>query len=119
MIVAIFTPNAPHLEAHNTTTSIINACVQAKSGESMNVISWEALGPDVLIAELIPLGDGPYKLTVTINRPTKQALLINVDEFIEGQCATVIIKDEQGHTTNYLDGTQLDFQICSELPAYS
>ncbi len=115
MQVAIFTPNAPNLEAHNTTNAIINACVQAKSGESTNLMSWQVLNSDILMSELIPLGDGPYKLSVTINRPSKKALLINVDNFVDGQCAQVIIKDEKGARANYLEGTKLDYQLSDEV----
>lgn len=114
MQVAIFTPDASNLEAYNTTASIINACVQAKSGESMNVIRWEVLGPNTIVSELIPLGDGPYKLTLTINRPRRKNLCITITDFAEDKCVTVIIKDDQGRKVNYMDGTQLTYQLHNE-----
>lgn len=114
MQVAIFTPNASNLKAHNTTNAIINACVQAKSGESTNLMSWQVLSSDILISELIPLGDAPYKLSVIINRPTKQALLISIDNLIDEQCAQVIIKGAKGTKVNYLEGTYLDYQLNDE-----
>lgn len=114
MQVAIFTPNASNLESSNAVTTIINACVQSKSGESMNVTHWELLGPNMIMSELIPLGDGPYKLTFSLNRPNQETLLITTPEFIEKQCATIIIKDDQGRKVNYLEGTQLSYQIHDE-----
>ena len=115
MQVAIFTPNASKLESQNAASSIINAFVQAKSGESMNVMSWHLLGPSMMVSELMPLGDGPYTLSFSLSRPDGDALFITTPEFVHSQCATVIIKDDKGRKVGYLDGTQLGCQIHNEL----